>query len=100
MSTNKQAAIRYRILDACLSNTAKRFTFEDLRERCNEGLLEINSGHKGISVRTLRDDLKHLRSPEGGNAVIETYQMMGKTYYRYKGKDFSIYNQSLNPAEV
>lgn len=100
MATNKQAAIRYRILDACLSNRAKRYTFDDLMERCNEGLAEANSEHKGISIRTLRDDLKHLRSPEGGNAIIETYRYDGKTYYRYQDKDFSLYNQSLNPGEV
>ncbi|MBK1439642.1 hypothetical protein JHJ32_06570 [Parapedobacter sp. ISTM3] len=80
MATNKQAAIRYKVLDMCLANTHRKYTFDDLLEACNERLVEINPSHGGISVRTLRDDLKYMRSAEGWEAPIETYRA-GKTTY-------------------
>lgn len=100
MATNKQALIRHRIIDNCLSNPQRRFTFNELLESINNELLEINGPGRGISIRTLREDLKHLRSPEGGNAPIETYMKDGKTFYRYSEKDFKLYNQGLNAADV
>ncbi|WP_293886844.1 MULTISPECIES: helix-turn-helix transcriptional regulator [unclassified Sphingobacterium] len=100
MATNKHASIRYRILDSCLSNPQRRYSFEDLKVCLDKELMEINPEHKGISTRTLRDDLKHMRSPEGGNAPIETYKQNGHSYYRYSEKDFKLYNQGLNTAEM
>jgi predicted DNA-binding transcriptional regulator YafY len=100
MATNKQASIRYRIIDNCLSNPQRRFSFEDLRDCLNKELAEINANHKEISIRTLREDLKHMRSREGGEAPIETYKKDGKSYYRYADKDFKLYNQGLNTAEL
>lgn len=100
MATNKHALIRHRIIDNCLSNPQRRFTFDNLLETINNELIEINGSGSGISTRTLRDDIKHLRSPEGGNAPIETYKKDGKTFYRYSEKDFKLYNQGLNPADM
>ncbi|MBL1408715.1 helix-turn-helix transcriptional regulator [Sphingobacterium faecale] len=100
MATNKQASIRYRILDNCLSNPQKRFSFQDLLDCLDTELSEINPNHKNISVRTLREDIKYMRSPEGGSAPIEIYKQDGKSYYRYADKDFKLYNQGLNSPEV
>ena len=100
MPKNKQALIRYTILDKCLSNPYKRYTFNDLLNACNEALMEVNPASKGISERTLRGDLQFMRSPEGGNAPIETYDFGSLVYYRYGEKGFSIHNQPFNQAEV
>ncbi|SKB40879.1 Predicted DNA-binding transcriptional regulator YafY, contains an HTH and WYL domains [Sphingobacterium nematocida] len=100
MATNKQASIRYRILDNCLSNPQKRFSFQDLLDCLDTELSEINANHKKISVRTLREDIKYMRSREGGSAPIEVYKQDGKSYYRYTDKGFKLYNQGLNSAEV
>lgn len=100
MATNKQALIRYRILDNCFANPQKMYSFQDLLDCVNSGLSEINTNHENISDRTLRGDLKHLRSPEGGNAPIKVYKKYGRPYYRYSDKTFKLFNQGLNPAEV
>src|SRR5690606_34757832 len=83
MATNKHAAIRYKVLDICLSNRARKFTFEDLLNACNEALQEINPDDAGIGIRTLRDDLKHMlnityqsyRNPEPIQMVIHPYHL-------------------------
>lgn len=100
MSTNKHASIRYRILDNCLSNTQRRYTFGDLLDCINRELEEIKGANSRISTRTLRDDLKHLRSPEGGEAPILVYKKDGKSYYRYSDSNFKLFNQGLNASEV
>lgn len=99
MADNKHALIRYNILDKCLSNSFKQYSFDDLLNACNLALEDIFPGSKGISIRTLRDDLKHMRSAEGWNAPIEVYKKNGKSFYRYGEKGFTIYKQPLNKNE-
>src|SRR5690606_36096353 len=100
MATNKQAAIRYKVLDMCLANTHRKYTFDDLLEACNKRLAEINPSHGGIGVRTLRDDLKYMRRAEGWEAPIETYRAGKTTYYRYAEPGYSINNQPLKQGEL
>lgn len=100
MSSNKYASIRYRIIDNCLSNTYRRYSFEDLLVAINNELEEINGVNSRISVRTLRDDIKHLRSREGGGAPIVVYKKDKKSYYKYDDPDFKLFNQGLNAAEI
>lgn len=100
MSTNKHAGIRYRILDSCLSNSQRRYTFKDLLDCINGELEEINGENSKISTRTLRDDIKHMRSREGGEAPIVIYKKYGKSYYKYNDPNFKLYNQGLNASEV
>lgn len=100
MATNKQAAIRYKILDICLANTHRKYTFDDLLQACNERLAEISPNHGGVSVRTLRDDLKYMRSSEGWDAPIETYREGKTSYYRYSDAGYSINNQPLKQSEL
>lgn len=100
MAINKQALIRHRIIDNCLSNPQKRYSFEDLLYCINRELQEINGANGSISTRTLRGDLKYLRSREGGEAPIVSYKKDGKSYYKYSDPNFKLYNQGLNAAEV
>lgn len=90
MAINKQALIRHRIIDNCLSNPQKRDSFEDLLYCINRELQEINGTNGSISTRTLRGDLKYLRSREGGEAPIESYKKDGKSYYRYSDPNFKL----------
>lgn len=46
MSTNKNAIIRYRVLDRCLRNFQKRFYIEDLIEACSNAI----SDYTGIDT--------------------------------------------------
>ena len=41
MATNKNAQLRYQILDRCFSNFHKRYEIDDLLDEVNEHLLDI-----------------------------------------------------------
>jgi predicted DNA-binding transcriptional regulator YafY len=100
MSANKNASIRYHILDKCLSNPVRKYFIEDLVKACDEALKEINPSASGIKKRTIQYDLRHMESAEGWNAPIQHLQDGKRIYYRYSDKQFSIDNQPLNQAEI
>ncbi len=52
MATNKHAQIRYNVLDNCLSNFQRRYTYADLLEEVNKVLFEM--GTEGIQYRQLK----------------------------------------------
>ncbi len=98
MALTKNAAIRYKILDECLGNPGKRFTFQDLKESINQVLEEINPQWKGISDRQLRYDLKHLE--EYYNAPVTKQKEGRKRFYLYENQcHFSIFNNPLTKSE-
>lgn len=88
MPVNKNALIRYKTIDNCLRNKYRRWTLEDLVEKCSEVLYEMEGIKKGVSVRTIQGDIQMMRSDKlGYNAPIEVYE---QKYYRYSDKDYSI----------
>lgn len=89
MSANKNAQLRYQILDRCFSNFRKRYTIDDLVEEVNEKLYDLNV--KEVSLRQIREDIKFMRDSVGFNAPIEAYTLEGrKCYYRYAERNFTI----------
>ena len=101
MATVKHAIVRYIALDKCFSNPYKKFSFDCLMEVCNKAIYMEYGDDSGISVRTLREDIKFMRSDEGYNAPIEVMKDCGKPYYyRYSDADFSINKQEINSAEA
>jgi predicted DNA-binding transcriptional regulator YafY len=98
MALTKNAAIRYKILDECLGNPGKRFTFLDLKETINQALVEINPQWGGISDRQLRYDLKYLE--EYYNAPVTMLIEGRKRFYLYENQShFSIFNNPLTKSE-
>lgn len=100
MAVNKNALIRYKILDRCFSNPGKKYFIEDLVYECNKQLMEIDPNSKGIQKRQLFEDIKFMESSEGWSAEIEKIAFGKKKFYRYADKNFSIDNQPLNAAEI
>jgi predicted DNA-binding transcriptional regulator YafY len=98
MALTKNSTLRYKILDECLGNPGKRYTFEDLKETINIALIEINPNGGGISDRQLRYDLKHLE--EFYNAPIIMFKEGRKRFYYYeRNSHFSIFNNPLTKSE-
>ena len=99
MPVNKNADYRYRILDRCFSNFHRKYTFDDLLDTVNEHLAD--DGHKGISVRQLRDDLNAIRKmlPDGVYLDAKSFDDK-KCYYRYSERGISIYQNELSVQEV
>lgn len=100
MATNKNAQLRYLILDECFSNFQRRFYIDDLIEEVNEGLSDYMGSGISISLRQIRDDIKFMRSLDGFNAPIITYRDGVAGYYRYEDKDFSIMKKPITATEI
>jgi predicted DNA-binding transcriptional regulator YafY len=88
MSVNKNALIRYKTIDACLQNRFRKWTLEDLVEKCSEALDEYEGIKKGVSLRTVQMDIQMMRSEKlGYNAPII---VLDKKFYTYEDAKYSI----------
>lgn len=74
MPVNKNAYLRYQILDQCFSNKHRKFSFDDLVNFVSEKL-----GYN-ISPRQIRDDIANLRIGPY-YAPIKTTRFDGKKYF-------------------
>lgn len=99
MAFSKHAHYRYNILDKCFRRRERPMGFQELLDEINEKIAELFPG-EGISVRTLRDDIRLFRDPENGfgaPVVVERYE--GKEVYVYSDPEFSIAKKGLLPDE-
>ncbi|MBR5170143.1 MAG: WYL domain-containing protein [Muribaculaceae bacterium] len=98
MPANKNALIRYKTIDRCLSNRYRRWTLDDLVDACCMALNEMEGLSKGVSVRTVQGDIQMMRSDKlGYNAPIEVYDLK---YYRYSDPDYTITGMPLSSNDV
>jgi len=100
MSVNKNALIRYQVLDRCFRNSGRRYFWENLLEECNKALLEYNPLGEGIQRRQLFEDIRFMQSEQGWSVPLEKKRDGRKVYYRYSDLSFSISNQPLNDSEA
>jgi predicted DNA-binding transcriptional regulator YafY len=95
MSTNKNAQIRYTILDRCFSNFNRLYTYDDLLDEINSVLVDL--GTEGIKLRQLQYDINHMCSEAGWSIELdETLKKGRKRAFRYLDRNFSIANHPLN----
>lgn len=89
MANSTHAHLRYNIMDYCFRN--KSYSFEELLYVINEGIGELYKG-EGISVRTLRTDLKVFRRKKNGFAapLPDNIRVL-----RYSDPNFSIAQRPL-----
>jgi predicted DNA-binding transcriptional regulator YafY len=79
MPTNLNALIRYKTINNCLS-TGRKYDIDELIDACSDALTEYCGRKTGVSERTIREDLRVMRSEIlGFNAPIE--QKDGLYYY-------------------
>ena len=58
MAINRNAFLRYKVLDQCFRNNGRRYYIEDLLNEVNDALSDDNPYSSGIQLRQLREDLK------------------------------------------
>lgn len=98
MAQNKNALLRYRTIDRCLRNTARRWTLQDLVDACSDALYEYEGKQDLVSTRTVQLDLQMMRSSRlGYEAPIEVYD---KKFYRYSDPEYSISNRPLSQHDI
>lgn len=100
MAINKNALIRYKVLDKCFRNTGRRYFIQDLIDECNKVLLEIDPESKGISRRQIFQDVAFMESGEGWSIDLVKHRDNKRVYYRYANPSFSIDNSPLNEVEI
>lgn len=100
MSTNKQAHIRYLILDKCFRDRGNNYTIDDLVEACNLALYDYYGKNDGIKKRQIYNDILFMEDSLGYNIQLEKFRDGKRMYYRYVDTSFSICNQPLNPSEA
>lgn len=98
MPLNKNASFRYRVINECLRNTGRRWTFDDLLEYISEKLFEEFDIEKGISPRQLAEDIHIMRKlpPTGYDAPIKRQN----GYVFYEDPSFSIDQNPLTTSDV
>jgi len=100
MAINKNALIRYQVLDRCFRNTGRMYFWEDLLEECNRAIVEFDPHSAGIQRRQLFDDIRFMESEQGWSIPLVRFRYGRKVFYRYKDLSFSINNQPLNDLEA
>lgn len=99
MPTNKNAHLRYQILDRCFSDFTRKYEIDDLLDEVNDALMDLYG--TDVSVRQIRDDIKFLRDRVTYDAPIVAYPFDGRRcYYRYADRNFSIFNNELTTKEI
>lgn len=100
MSTNKNATIRYQVLDRCFRNPGRKYFIEDLMDECNEALSDLDILSTGVKRRQIYDDIKFMRDSRGFDAPLKSIKDGKRVFYRYEDINFSINNQPLNEQEA
>lgn len=100
MSVNKNALIRYQVLDRCFRNPGRMYFWEDLLEECNKALINFDPKSEGVQRRQLFEDIRFMQSEQGWSVPLEKKRYGRRVYYRYSDLSFSINNQPLNDSEA
>lgn len=99
MPKNKNATLRYQIIDRCLKNRSRKWTWQNLLEKINEELLDKHSDDKGISKAQFFQDVNDMQEVYKGVEIIKKKE--GKTsFYQYSDTSKSINEQPLSETEV
>lgn len=88
---------RYLVLDECLRDQHRCYYKEDLLKAVNRMLERCD--YTPVSMRTIEDDLKFIKSDEGFKAVLAMRQDGHKKIYTYKDPRFSIMNLPMTDRE-
>src|SRR5579875_1488046 len=99
MPANRNALLRYQIIDKCLRNRGRRWTWQDIIQKVNEGLQADNPKSNGIGKTMLYEDLKNIEY-KIYKLEIERIKEGKTTYLRYADPDASINNQPLSDKEA
>lgn len=99
MPTNLDALLRYHVIDECLQNSGRKWTWEDLSEKCTLKIIEQTgrNSKNTLSRRTIEGDVKVVRGDSlGYNAPI----FLKNGFYFYEDKNFSILNATISRKDI
>lgn len=98
MPANKNALIRYKTIDQCLQNRTKKWTLNDLVQKCSDALYEYEGRDIDISIRSIQSDIQMMRSDKlGYEAPII---VVNRKYYTYEDPSYSITKKALSQRDL
>ncbi|MDM1048462.1 helix-turn-helix transcriptional regulator [Sphingobacterium hotanense] len=100
MAVNKNAQIRYKVLDKCFSNPYKKFYIDDLINHCSIALTDHYGKETTVSRRQIFIDIDFMRSDAGFEAPIMPIKDGRKVFYKYADSSFSILKKPLTNDEL
>jgi len=98
ITRNRNALLRHRVIDKCLQNRGRRWTWEDLLHEVNKALVEDNPKSEGVKKGTIYEDLKDIET-RIYKIEIEKIKDGRTSYLRYANPLDSINKQPLNETE-
>ncbi|MCP9770057.1 WYL domain-containing protein [Lacihabitans sp. LS3-19] len=98
MPLNRNALIRYKVIDSCLQRRNRKWTLEDIIETVSDALYEYEGSEKGISKRTIQADIQMMRSDKLG--YFAPIIVSDKKYYTYEDPNYSITNIPLSESDL
>ncbi len=94
---NHNALLRYRAIDACLTNRYRQWTLDALIEKVTEALIDAQDIER-ISRRTIQTDIQIIRGDKlDHNAPIV---VVNKKFYTYDDPDYSITRSPLTGQDL
>lgn len=97
MPMNKNAVIRYRYIDECLSHKHKRFTTQEICDYVNEQLQM--DGFDTVSLRCIQKDIKALEEEVFMVELERKDRGDGKISVHYEDSSYSIFTKKLSEDE-
>jgi len=95
MPANLNALIRYKTINSCLHGGRRKWSIEELIDACSDALAESRGRYDAVSERTVRDDIRVMRSDIlGFNAPIAQQ----KGLYFYSDPGYSIMSISISDS--
>jgi predicted DNA-binding transcriptional regulator YafY len=99
MPASKNILLRYATIDECLQRKARHWTFEKLRQAVSDRINMQLGTSEGVSVRTLREDLKNMR-PGGATGYNAPLDFTPEQGYHYSEPNYSIFNSPLTIEDL
>ena len=98
MPKTKNADVRIKVIDQCLSDHRRKYSTKMIFDRCNEEL-ERRDFLPITAMNSVRSDMEQIERIYPG-AEIESYREGRNIYYRYKDPNFSIFKTPMKADEI
>lgn len=99
MPNSKNADVRIKVIDRCLSDKNRKYSMAEMMELCNEEL-ELHDFPPVSAMNTIRGDIEQIQRIYAPNADVESFREGRNIRYHYADPDFSIYRPLLKPEET
>lgn len=99
MPKSKNADVRIKVIDRCLSDKNRKYSTAEMMDLCNKELEKMD--FPLISApNSIRNDIEQIERMYKPYAYVKSYREGRNIYYHYEDPDFSIFSPALSSDEV